>query len=250
VISSIAPGTNEAATSWSAGGEGPFRALLEAAPDAMVIADDTGTIQLVNAQTESMFGYARAELLGRNVDVLVPERIRGSHLVHRASYAANRAVRPMGAGLDLYGLRRDGREFPVEISLSPLETTDGLLFSAAVRDVSDRKAAEQRINELAVIVESSQDAILTLALDGTITFRGHRRHRLAVPGPGCRYQPGTTPRSWSYPGSTGRRSAGWARPGPGGHEPDRPGVDPCLRPQTGTALTSAHVVPAAGIPTL
>ena len=150
--------------------EKPFRALLEAAPDAMVIVDGSGTIQLVNAQTESMFGYTREELLGRNVDILVPERFRGQHGVHRRAYSANGQVRPMGAGLDLYGLRRDGREFPVEISLSPLETSDGLLVSAAVRDVSDRKAAEQRINELAVVVESSQDAILTKTLDGIITF--------------------------------------------------------------------------------
>lgn len=147
-----------------------FRALLEAAPDAMVIVDGTGTIQLVNAQTETMFGHAREELLGRNVDILVPERFRGQHRQHRRDYSANGQVRPMGAGLDLYGLRRDGREFPVEISLSPLETSDGLLISAAVRDVSDRKAAERRINELAMVVESSQDAILTKTLDGIITF--------------------------------------------------------------------------------
>ncbi len=79
--------------------EEPFRALLEAAPDAMVIVADTGTIQLVNAQTEAMFGYARSELLGRDVEVLVPERFRGQHPAHRHGYAANGQVRPMGAGL-------------------------------------------------------------------------------------------------------------------------------------------------------
>ena len=153
-----------------AGTEEPFRALLEAAPDAMVIVDDAGIIRLVNAQTEAMFDYGRDELLGRPVEILVPERFRSQHGFHRRGYTANGQTRPMGAGLELYGLRRDGREFPVEISLSPLETPDGLLVSAAVRDVSDRKAAEARINELALIVESSQDAILTTTLDGTITF--------------------------------------------------------------------------------
>jgi PAS domain S-box-containing protein len=154
----------------AAGAEEPFRALLEAAPDAMVIVDDAGVIELVNAQTEAMFGYAREELLGRSVDMLVPERFRSHHPGHRRGYTANGQVRPMGAGLELSGLRRDGSQFPVEISLSPLETGDGLLVSAAIRDTSDRKAAEQRIHELAMIVESSRDAILSKTLDGVITF--------------------------------------------------------------------------------
>lgn len=147
-----------------------FRGLLEAAPDAMVIVDDTGVIRLVNAQTEALFGYRREELLGRPVELLVPHRFRPHHTRHRDGYAANRQVRPMGAGLELHGLRKNGSEFPVEISLSPMETADGLLVSAAVRDVSDRKAAEARINELAALVESSQDAILAKTLDGYITY--------------------------------------------------------------------------------
>jgi PAS domain S-box-containing protein len=155
-----------------------FRGLLEAAPDAMVIVDDTGTIRLVNAQTEALFGYQREELLGHPVELLVPGRFRTHHTQHRNGYAHNQQVRPMGAGLDLYGLRKDGTEFPVEISLSPLETTDGLLVSAAVRDVSERKAAEERINELAALVESSQDAILAKTLDGRITYWNAAAQRL------------------------------------------------------------------------
>ena len=147
-----------------------YRALLESAPDAMVIVDDTGIIRLVNAQTELMFGYSRDDLVGRTVEFLVPRRFRQEHLGSRDGYIASPQVRPMGPGMERIGLRSDGTEFPVEISLSPLETEDGLLVSAAVRDVSDRKAAEERINQLALIVESSQDAILTTTLDGVITF--------------------------------------------------------------------------------
>ncbi|QWA25778.1 SpoIIE family protein phosphatase [Streptomyces osmaniensis] len=147
-----------------------FRGLLESAPDAMVIVDDTGIIKLVNAQTEVLFGYRRDELLEHPVELLIPYRFHAHHTQHREGYAATRQVRPMGAGLELHGLRKDGSEFPVEISLSPLETADGLLVSAAVRDVSERKAAEARINELAALVESSQDAILAKTLDGRITY--------------------------------------------------------------------------------
>ncbi|MCX4555580.1 PAS domain S-box protein [Streptomyces phaeochromogenes] len=137
-----------------------------------------GTMRLVNAQTEALFGYRREELLGQPVELLIPGRFRAHHVQHRDGYAANRQVRPMGAGLELHGLRRDGTEFPVEISLSPLETADGLLVSAAVRDVSDRRRAEERINELAALVESSQDAILAKTLDGHITYWNAAAQRL------------------------------------------------------------------------
>ncbi|MGI5467224.1 PAS domain S-box protein [Streptomyces sp. CA-132043] len=159
-------------------GQGLFRGLLEAAPDALVIVDDEGIIQLVSARIETLFGYARAELLGRPVETLVPEQFRSRHSVHRRGYVGSQEVRAMGAGMEVHGLHKNGSRFPVEISLSPLETTNGLLISATVRDVSERKAAEARINELADLVESSHDAILAKTLDGHITYWNAAAQRL------------------------------------------------------------------------
>jgi PAS domain S-box-containing protein len=151
-----------------------FENLLEAAPDAIVIVNKIGIIQIVNAQTERIFGYARGELVGMPVEILVPQSVHGKHAVHREAYSHTPQPRSMGAELNLQVRRKDGSEFPVEISLSPIETADGTLISSAVRDVTERKQFELKLREteqrFRVLVEGIKDyAIVGLDPQGLIS---------------------------------------------------------------------------------
>jgi PAS domain S-box-containing protein len=166
-VSQSEPG-RPAGRDWFRADAAPFGAFLEAAPDAVVIIDSDGRIAFVNAQTERLFGFSREELLGQPVEGLLPERFRAAHTGHRESYRSDPRTRPMGAGLELFGLRKNGDEFPVDISLSPLPTDKGILLTAAIRDMTERKRAEEARALLATVVESSDDAIFAQTLEGRI----------------------------------------------------------------------------------
>ena len=122
-----------------------FRQVVESAPSAMVMIGPAGRIVMVNAQTERLFGYAREELLDQTIEKLVPERFRRNHPTLRGTFFINPQSRPMGAGRDLYGLKQDGSEFPIEIGLNPIETDEGTMVLSAIVDISDRKQKEARI---------------------------------------------------------------------------------------------------------
>jgi PAS domain S-box-containing protein len=143
--------------------------FLSLMPDSAVAVDGKGTIVALNERTEAFFGYTASELEGKSIEILVPERGRHSHRSRRAGYSSAPRARPMGAGLDLYARRKDGSEFPVDISLAPIASEEGQLVVAAVRDITERKAAQAAEAQLAAIVESSADGIFSMSDRGVIT---------------------------------------------------------------------------------
>src|SRR5579863_8168356 len=127
--------------------ESMLRLVVESAPSALIMVDSAGIITLINSQVSALFGYSRAELLGRSVDILVPERYRAAHPGERAGFFARPGKRAMGAGRDLHALRKDGSEVPVEIGLTPIETPKGLQVLAALIDISERRRLERERSE-------------------------------------------------------------------------------------------------------
>jgi PAS domain S-box-containing protein len=152
----------------SKGSERTFRDFLESAPDAMVIVDNAGRVVMVNRQTEKLFGYRREELIHQLVDMLVPDRLRTRHVAHRNGFFSEPRTRPMGMGLELFGRRKDGSEFPVEISLSPISTEQGTLVSSAIRDITERKSFEQTLQEKNLELETAN-----MAKDRFLTGMSH-----------------------------------------------------------------------------
>ena len=165
--------------------EKTISALVEFAPDAIILADRDGNIVFVNSQTEKMFGFSKAELLGKTLEVLLPERFRRSHVAHRAGYAAAPRPRPMGSGLTLFGRRSTGAEFPVDVTLSHLETEDGFFIISAIRDISERRRAEEllqsTLKELADFKAALDEHAILAITDpqGRITYANEQFCRLS-----------------------------------------------------------------------
>ncbi len=150
-------------------GRPALETFLSLMPDSAVAVDGKGVIVAVNNRMEALFGYPASDLEGKPIEALVPERYRHSHRRDRGQYFSSLHARPMGAGLDLYARRQDGSEFPVDISLAPIGTGETLLVVAAVRDITERKASQSALAQLAAIVRSSTDGIFSMSRDGVIT---------------------------------------------------------------------------------
>ena len=144
--------------------------LLDTAPDAMVVIRDSGEIVLVNELTVKMFGFAREELIGENIETLLPQRFHRQHKIHRSRYLQNPRPRTMGIGLDLYGLRKDGREFPVDVTLSCLATEEGMLISSFVRDITPRKQAEEMLHCAQFAIDRFKDAMYWIEPSGSFFY--------------------------------------------------------------------------------
>ncbi|HYL10854.1 MAG TPA: PAS domain S-box protein [Candidatus Acidoferrales bacterium] len=153
-----------------------FHRLLEAAPDAFVVADSQGRIVIVNQQVEILFGYSRSDLLGKTVEMLMPDRFRQIHPKHRQNFHSAPSARPMGTGMTLFGLRRDGSEFPVEISLSPLEAEEGILVVSAIRDVTDRIKTQEDLRQRTEELEATNRELEAFTYSVSHDLRAPLRH--------------------------------------------------------------------------
>jgi protein-histidine pros-kinase len=152
-----------------------FHAFLDAVPDAILVVNSAGELVLANTQAETLFRYHRGELPGKRLETLIPERYRRQHPYHQQNFFADPHMRPIGAGLDLYALRSDGSEFPVEISLSPLPTKAGTFVISIVRDVTERKRAEEQFRGL---LESAPDAMIIVNQQGQIVLANSQMEKL------------------------------------------------------------------------
>ena len=152
-----------------------FRQVVESAPNAMVMISSAGKIEMVNAQAERVFGYARKELLGQPIEMLVPVRFRENHPNLRGSFFGKPVSRPMGAGRDLYGLKKDGSEFPIEIGLNPIETDEGPMVLSAIVDITSRKRLEERFRQ---VVESAPNAMVMISSAGKIEMVNAQAERV------------------------------------------------------------------------